>query len=633
MISSSIIRMVVFICAGLWMEGVAQAATAQGDEFHLERVPVPGGSELLTVFGRLDGDGKVPLVSVLRDTLGDSSPHNDRLRYIWVLNYSRPNLIQRAASAIPFFYYRPVSPEKGGNRTPAPVLDLSAPAKGVWKDVFDSALQMFAFDPASAAIRSSTRSYRTNSNDLRKVFTVQGLTLLARLDASQTDMPVFSPEEMFQLQARLLLAEKKLGNLVAENRLNQAYRKETSRRDQARGLNWEILRQRAELSGLYFEPLALAGDGPSHAMLWVAREDLGKPHRFDGQLLGISDPWKDARLLRWEGYSQRRWFDGDGRLLPAGQTNSLSYDLIPLALYGLDHPRVPLRLIDFRDTFSPRGREMRDKAMQDLAIGVLGLSRFANWYYFAGRAGWDFVSGRFGAAVNRSSRLRSYSQVRQFLSLDDSFDAKLREEMMRRLNELSTNPLENRLQTEVKLARTQYNALLAYAQKPDGLARRVERDRRVELTQSVHGRAAQVAFEVLNIGSLGLYTHRESGGQELLANVDRQRKALFNAMYLQEVVESGPKVEVTWSMENVRRSVRAVADQGIRPDLVAKLFRRTGDDELRMECINALHKINSPASRAEMERLMGDPDVAPKWRDTFSGLLSSTPPATGSGGQ
>ncbi len=633
MISSSIIRTVVFICAAIWIEAVALAATAPGDEFQFERVPVPGGSELLTVFGRLDRDGRVPLVSVLRDTLGDSSPDNDRLRYIWVLNYSRPNLIQRAASAIPFFYYRPASREKGGTRPPAPVLDLSAPAKGVWKDVFDSALQMFAFDPASAAIRSSTRSYRTNSNDLRRVFTVQGLTLFARLDASQTDMPVFSPEEMFQVQARLLLAEKKLGNLVAPNRLNQAYRKETARRDETRGLNWEILRQRAELSGLYFEPLALAGDGPSHAMLWVAREDLGKPHRFDGQLLGISDPWKDARLLRWKGYSQRRWFDGDGRLLPVGQTNTLSYDLIPLALYGLDYPRVPLRLIDFRDTFSPRGREMRDKAMQDLAIGVLGLSRFANWYYFAGRAGWDFVTGRWGAAVNRSSRLRSYAQVRQFLSLDDSLDPKLREEMMKRLNELSTNPMENRLQTEVKLARTQYSALLAYAQKPDGLARRVEHDRRVELTQSEHGRAAQVAFQVLNIGSLGLYTHRESGGNELLANVGRQRKALFNAMYLQEVAESGPRVEVTWSLEEVRRSLRALAAMEIRPDLVAELFRHTGDDQMRMECINALHKMDSPDSRVEIERLMRDPGIAPRWRETFARLLRPEPPATGSGGQ
>ena len=622
------------ICAGisfLLLPGLAAAASREA--FRLERVPVAGGSELITIFGRLHGDAEVPLVSVLRDTLGDASPDNDRLRYVWVLNYSRPSLIQRALAAIPFFYYRPVSREKSGKRTPNSVLDLSAPARGVWKDVLDSVLQMLAFDPASAAIRSSTRSYRTNSGDLQQVFLVQGLTLLARLETTDSEMQVFSAEEMFQLQARLLLAEKKLGNLVADNRLNQAYRKETARRDETRGLNWEILRQRAELSGLYFEPLALAADGPSHALLWVAREDLGKPHRFKGQLLSISDPWKDDRLPQWKGYSQLRWFDASSRLLPVGETGIESHDLIPLALYGLDHPRVPLRLIDFRDTFSPRGRELRDKALQDMALGILGLSRFANWYYFAGRAGWDFVSGRWGAAVNRSSRLHSYSQVRQFLSLDDSLDPKLREEMMQRLNHLSTNPMENRLQSEVKLARSQYTALLAYVKRPRGLARRVERDRRVELTASAHGSATQAAFQVLNVASLGLYTHRETGGEQLLANVDRQRKAIFNAMYLQEVVESGPKVEVTWNLEEIRRSVRAVADQGIRPDLVAKLFRRTGDEQMRMECLNALHKMDSKASRAAIEGLSKDPEVALKWRYAFAGLLSADPPASDSGVQ
>ena len=371
MVVSSRVIQIGVLCA--LASATVWATAATRDEFRLERIAVPGGSELLTVFGRLHGDSEVPLVSVVRDTLGDANPDNDRLRYVWVLNHSRPNLIQRAAAAIPFFYYRPLSHENSGKRTPDPVLDLSAATKGVWKDVFDSALQMLAFDPASAAIRSSTRSYRTNSGDLQKVAMVQGLTLLARLDSSDSELQVFSPEEMLQLQARLLLAEKKLGNLVADNRLSQAYRKETSRRDETRGLNWEILRQRAELSGLYFEPLALAADGPSHALLWVAREDLGKPHRFEGQLLGIKDPWKDDALLRWKGLSQQRWFDAESRLLPAGESGAVLRDLIPLALYGLDHPRVPLRLIDFRATGSPRRREVRDKAMQDMALGILGL--------------------------------------------------------------------------------------------------------------------------------------------------------------------------------------------------------------------------------------------------------------------
>ena len=45
-----------------------------------------------------------PLVSVLRDTLGDSNPENDKLRYLWPLTYTRPGLGQRIAGAIPFLH-------------------------------------------------------------------------------------------------------------------------------------------------------------------------------------------------------------------------------------------------------------------------------------------------------------------------------------------------------------------------------------------------------------------------------------------------------------------------------------------------------------------------------------------------
>src|SRR5258708_16786405 len=55
----------------------------------LERTEVAGGAELITVHARLLGldsekdDKWVPLVSVLRDTLGDANPANDRIRSDW----------------------------------------------------------------------------------------------------------------------------------------------------------------------------------------------------------------------------------------------------------------------------------------------------------------------------------------------------------------------------------------------------------------------------------------------------------------------------------------------------------------------------------------------------------------------
>src|SRR5215216_775645 len=61
-------------------------ATALSQILRLERVEVPGGAELITVQAKLAGiestekDNWVPLVSILRDTLGDNNSENNRLR-------------------------------------------------------------------------------------------------------------------------------------------------------------------------------------------------------------------------------------------------------------------------------------------------------------------------------------------------------------------------------------------------------------------------------------------------------------------------------------------------------------------------------------------------------------------------
>src|SRR5262245_32788638 len=63
--------------------------------FRVERMPILGGAELITIFGKpglsvsSESADETPLVSVLRDTLGDDDPENDRLRYVWVFSYTR----------------------------------------------------------------------------------------------------------------------------------------------------------------------------------------------------------------------------------------------------------------------------------------------------------------------------------------------------------------------------------------------------------------------------------------------------------------------------------------------------------------------------------------------------------------
>ncbi len=56
---------------GRWMLLLPAFALCATPEFRVETKAVKGGSELVTVFGRDAGDGgEVPLISVLRDTLG-----------------------------------------------------------------------------------------------------------------------------------------------------------------------------------------------------------------------------------------------------------------------------------------------------------------------------------------------------------------------------------------------------------------------------------------------------------------------------------------------------------------------------------------------------------------------------------
>src|ERR1041384_412882 len=96
----------------------SDSASALSQILRLERIEVPGGAELITVHARLTGiesnenDNWVPLVSILRDTLGDNDSANNRRRYVWPLTYTRPTTKQKLAAAIPFFYARVGNKEK-----------------------------------------------------------------------------------------------------------------------------------------------------------------------------------------------------------------------------------------------------------------------------------------------------------------------------------------------------------------------------------------------------------------------------------------------------------------------------------------------------------------------------------------
>ena len=557
---------VILLSCWVWLLPVA-AGAADGDLskteplFRLERRPVPhdAGAELLTVFGPLatsEAAIDVPLVSVLRDTLGDDNTENNRLRYVWVLTSRRPGLLSRSVAALPFFYRRSSigKPEDG---RPSPVLDLSRTSRDVWAAIAGSLAQVLAFDPNGAVVRTVTRTYRGNVLDRRRSDLTEGLAVLSQLQDAPGARNVLSESERLEIETRLVLARQTLGGLVDPERLPEAYYRQRSRAEQTRAHNWELLRQRAEANGLYFEPLGL-GPSKTHALLWVAREDLSDPpDRFDTQFLSISDPYTDPQVAGWSGFTSRHVLD------------SCAKELIPLALYSLEYPKVPLLLVDFRAPGTPKRRELIRRATEDVIRGVMGVSKWGNWPYLVGSSVVEFVRTRHGATNNGDARLTAYRQTRRWLALDSSLDPEIRTEIQQKLEALGLNPLDESVFEEADIARRQYAALLRYADDPNGLAARLHEDRVGELTAYAHGWKARAGFEMAQLFTFGAVRHQDasktaSDQTSLLTSLDRERRAARELRVLDSIPGSTSPTTGGPSVAHARRELDQLVAAGLQ---------------------------------------------------------------------
>jgi hypothetical protein len=574
------------------LESSLESPLKSGQDFRIEQIPVAGGAELLTVIVRVPGESaEVPMLSVLRDTLGDQDPENDRLRYVWVLSDTRPTLLNRAAGSLPFFYWRTDFSHPGAAsgrsktgdpaktaRRPEPILDLGSTSRSVWTSIAGSLTQVLALDPEGAVVRSSARSYRSNLEDHRRVHLLEGLALLSRLEDIPEVRTLLSEPELVEMQTRLTLAGQTLGGLVTAEKLPEAYVRQRTHSEEMRGHNWELLRQKAEADGLYFEPLGF-NQSATHALLWIASADRAE-RKWDGQFLGIADPYRDPRLRNWTGYREVR----DGR------------EMIPLALYALEYPKVPLLLVDFRDSHSPKRREMIRHAATDTISGVLGISKFGNWPFLVGSTAFNFVRVRHGATNDRGGRLKAYSQVREWLALDGSLDPALRAELRKRLEIMGVNPMEESVFAEAAIAQRQYAALIKYAQDPHGLPARLERDRQAELASYEYSAGERFRMRLAKVATLGLYSPRADDPRTVDSKLDEQRRIAKETRFLETVAKSGPETEVVWNMNEVRRAVDELAASHIparSAEAVARIMRQTNDEETRALCQRALLNLNA----------------------------------------
>lgn len=534
---------------------------SQGGAYYWKSDSAGSTAQLLTLFCRscLDTNGTaqdVPLVAVLRDTLGDADPRNDRVEYIWLLTYTRPNLGQRLLSAIPFFYWR-VGEGSSSGRSPSPLLDLTAPQQPVFSELRRDLLQWTVFDPMTTPIRATSRAYRTNELDHERLHLEEAISYLTQAPVSGD--PSLTETERNTVIARLELRKRLLGGLATERqaeRVGEAYAYEQER---IRSRNWEILRECAESAGLLFDPLDIAGTTGHYGMLWFpldgSFQSRGTSLGPVWKILNIKNPWSDPRLRALRGPIFTRALDENGSLRSPGVHPSSQIRLAPLAVYSFDYPKLPLLLVDFRDKLHVRRHEMTQRSINEITAGVIGISHFTNWYYYVAADLYDFVASRHGTAVNQAARLDCYSEFRVAIALDHELDPALRNQIQHRIDSLAVNPLETSPAREMQAAIARYAALQADARDGGRLLQRLNDNRRAEIAAFRESKKARVANLALHDLTFGLYTRRVKQSPTDLAQLDRDRRIQYDLMFLDSLATDGTAPEVICDSARIQASI------------------------------------------------------------------------------
>ncbi len=597
--------------------------------FRVEKVRVDGGAELLTIFARPQhtNNSEMPLLSVLRDTLGDADPENDRLRYVWNLTYTKASFRQKLAAFVPFLYTRTVNKKTVGTSPPPPILDMTPNDNGPWSKIFRIVFRRIVLAKTSAAVRAPILQYQQNKADYRRTAVAKSLAVLSSYQPVQRET-LLSRAELKDIQARLWLTDKTFGWHMQSEYLTRVFDKELTKTRDVRNQNWELLRQYSERQGLYFDPLKMPDGSTRHVIVWADEADIeaNADKKFDGRFLNIKTPWDDRKLLNWIGYSQVKWFDDADRQVTSVTPNARSKTMIPLAVYGLDFPKIPTLLVDFRDSGNVKRRELSRRVLQDVTSNVLQLGQFSSLPFFFGRYSYDYLTGKRGMDINQSSRLRSYAQLKLLLSLDSRLDKDLKDEIANRLNYATLNPLENDVEAEAKLARGQYENLIAYAKRPNGLSKKIDNARRQEMVRLVHSGKERMLFSLAHFFSFGLYTHREKSTPELLALMDIRRQLDHHERFLREVALNSAKPEIDSDVESLKRSLEFVSQNGAAAKkkttrALARIFSITDNEEMRSLSLAGLYRINNSEAKKQLLAIYDNSNNIEKWRSLCAHYL------------
>ena len=585
--------------------------------------PVGSTAQLLTLFCRscrINGDEKEdqPLVSVLRDKLRNDNAESDRVVYVWLLCYSHLNFGQRILSAVPFFYWRVGQGSKAVDAgDTAPLLNLNAPERPVTSELERDLLQWAAFDPMMTPVRATSRAYRSNQVEYERCHLEETISYLRQAPVSEGDSAL-TQTQLDTVIARLEFRKSLLGGLIPETRAARLGAEYGFEQERIRSRNWELLRQCAERTGLLFDHLDLGGTTGEYAVLWFPLHQPPAPTSTSlssiWKLLHIRNPWSDDRLKAWKGAVYTRSLDENGGLLRPRQTSSRQIQIVPLAVYSLTYPKVPLVLIDFRDTLHVRWREMTQRSINEITSGVIGLSHFTNWYYFAAAEIYDFVVSRHGAAMNQAARHDCYSRFQVALALDRQIDAKLRKQMQLHIDSLALNPLDAEQARELEAARARYARLETEAE--DGtLMMLLDKERRSELAHFEESKKARIMGDLFHDASLGLYTPRAKENATNISMLDSYRRVDFHLHFLDSLIEAGTPPEVAYDGVRIQASVGELS--GLMPAInssetrahaattLERLRSLSRDETLQADCSIALVALKSRAPSVRAATVSG----------------------------
>jgi hypothetical protein len=436
-------------------------------------------------------------------------------------------------------------------------MDLNSPQHPVMAEVRRSLLQWTAFDPLTTPVRASSRMYHSNSSDDERLKLQETITYLRSAPTAETDGAMPTDRELNTVIARLELRKQFLGGLFddkAASRYGMEYQFEAER---IRSRNWELLRQCAEKTGLYFESVSLGTQKDQYGLLWfpqrATRPASGTSIKRIWKLLNIKDPWSDERLNKATSAYWRPRSDTGSDSEGSGDEVTTTY--VPLALYSLNYPKFPLLLVNFRDESQVRRHEVTQRTINEVTSGVIGISHFTNWYYYAGSMLYNLIWSRHGIAVDQAARLDCYSQFRTQVASDANLYPPLREALLKQADRVLVNPLQVSVDRKAALASAHF-AQIENASQDDGkLVKRLDQERRAELASFGQGTTSRILESTLHAASFGRYTHRVSADQLALSTLDRERRVLYRLDFLDSLVKEGTQPEVAYNAGQIQQSV------------------------------------------------------------------------------